>query len=155
MQDASRWQVPLGKASHAFPVQAVTLAATSQRLEPVSGDLDPESQDRREVAWHGVVGEMSSHYAGQPSALLGDGQMPASLELVFDLSKFGPHPFLDRGAPKPEASAPALPADVREAQEVERFGLAESTLCPVRGGVPPELDQAWAASSGQCISRFS
>lgn len=73
MQNAGRWQIPFGQATHALPVQAVTLAATSQRLEPVPGDLDPESQDRREVAWHGVVGEMASRHAGQPSALLGDG----------------------------------------------------------------------------------
>ncbi|MDQ3765275.1 MAG: hypothetical protein M3460_28470 [Actinomycetota bacterium] len=31
---------------------------------------------------------------------------------------------------------------MREAQEVERFGLAEPTPCPVRGGEPPELDEA-------------
>lgn len=68
--------------------------------------------------------------------------MPAPLELVFDLGKFGPQPFLDRGPPEPEEPAPALPADVREAQEVERLGLAESTLCPVRGGEPPEPDEA-------------
>src|SRR5204862_1995789 len=68
--------------------------------------------------------------------------MPTSLELVIDLVKLGPHPFLDRDALQPELSAPALSADVREAQEVERVRLAEPTLRPIRGGEPPELDKA-------------
>src|SRR5918993_4181970 len=85
---------------------------------------------------------MPTQHACQPLALFGDRQMPAALQLVVDLVKLGPHPFLDRDAPQPELSAPALPADVREAQEIERFGLAEPTLRPVLAGEPPELDEA-------------
>jgi hypothetical protein len=53
-------------------------------------------------------------------ALLWDGQMSAALELVIDLGKLGPHPFGHHGAPEPELPAPALPADMREAQEIRR-----------------------------------
>ena len=40
-----------------------------------------------------------------------------------------------------ETPAPGLPADVREAQEVERLRLPEATRLPSLGGEPPELDQ--------------
>ena len=33
------------------------------------------------VAWDGVVVEMTSHHAAEPAALIGDGSVPASLEL--------------------------------------------------------------------------
>jgi len=52
--------------------------------------------DRRTVAWHGVVGAVPPHHACQPPSLLGEGLIPASLELVFDLSELGPHPLGDR-----------------------------------------------------------
>jgi hypothetical protein len=31
---------------------------------------------------------------------------------------------------------------MREAEEIERLGLAETALCPLLGGVPSEADQA-------------
>src|SRR6266516_6229662 len=68
--------------------------------------------------------------------------MPACLELVFDLPELGPHPLCDRDAPQREPPAPGLPADVREAQEVKRLRLSGSVRSAVRGGEPPELDQA-------------
>ena len=111
MQNLGRWEPKLSKASHALPVQAMALATASQRLEPVPCHLDPEGLHRPAVAWHRVVGEMSSHHACQPPALLRDGQMTAALESVVNLGKLGPHPFSDRDAPEPELPAPAFPAD--------------------------------------------
>jgi hypothetical protein len=55
----------------------------------VPGHLVPEGLDRPAVAWHGVIGEVSSQHACQPSALLRDGQMPAALELAVDRGKLG------------------------------------------------------------------
>ena len=42
-------------------------------LNQMPAHLGAEGRDRLGVAGHGVVGEMSSHHAGQPSPLLGDG----------------------------------------------------------------------------------
>src|SRR5919197_3773601 len=67
--------------------------------------------------------------------------MPASLELVLDRLQFGPQPLRDGVPSEPEAPASPLPADVREAQEVERLRLPEAPCRSPLGGVPPELDQ--------------
>jgi hypothetical protein len=84
---------------------------------------------------------MASHHASQPAALLGDGQMAAELELFLDVGQLGPQPFRDGDAPQPEAPASPLPADVREAQEVERLRFAGTPRLACPGGVAPELDQ--------------
>ncbi len=142
VQDVCRWEPSPREVVHAFPVQAMSLAAAPERFEPVAGHLCPECLNRPAVAWHGVIGEVSSQHACQPSALFGDGHMPAALELVIDRGQLSPHPFSDRNAPEPELPAPALPADVREAQESERLGLPEPACRPGSGGEPPELDEA-------------
>src|SRR5438552_17864991 len=67
--------------------------------------------------------------------------MPVPQELVFDLPQLGPHPLGDRDTAQPEPPVPGLPADMREAEEINRLRLAEPARLPP-GGVPPELDQA-------------
>ena len=104
-------------------------------------DLGAEGRDRIGVAGHGEVGEVSVHHASQPLPLHGDGFVPASLELFFDLAQLGPHQLLDRDASDPEPSALGRRTQVREAEEVERLGLPESPCCSSPGGVSPELDQ--------------
>ena len=54
----------------------------------------------------------------------------------FDLLELGPHPLRDRDPPHPEAPVPCLPADVREAEEVERLRLTPARA-PVRAACRP------------------
>jgi len=84
---------------------------------------------------------MPSHHAAKPAPLVGDGQMPAPLKLVFDLLELGPQPLRDGVAPEPETPVLAPSADVREAQELEGLRLPESPCRSSLGGEPPELDQ--------------
>jgi hypothetical protein len=67
--------------------------------------------------------------------------MPASLDLVVDLDKLGPHPFRDGLSLQPEAPALVLPAVVREAQEIERLWLPVASGRTIPDGVAPELDE--------------
>src|SRR5215510_5017007 len=67
--------------------------------------------------------------------------MPATLELVVDLTQLRPHPLRDRDALEPEPARRGLRADVREPQETERLRLTQTSRLPSPGGVPPELDQ--------------
>src|SRR2546423_1926078 len=62
-------------------------------------------------------------------------------QLVLDLLQLGPHPLRDRDPLERVAPAPGLPADVREAEELERLRPTEAPRRPVLGGEPPKLDQ--------------
>src|SRR5215211_257817 len=118
----------------------MALAAVPQSGAPVPGGLGPEGSDGLAVAGHRVVGEVTAHHACQPLPLVGDGSMPASLELVLDLSELGPHPLGGCDALEHEPPGLGLRADVREAQEVERFRLPDAPCLPALDGEPAELD---------------
>ncbi len=62
-------------------------------------------------------------------------------KLLLDFLQLLPHAFADRRAPYRENSFPVLPADVREAKEIECLRFAFPSLFPVPFGKPPELDQ--------------
>ena len=131
------------EAVHPLPVHTAALAAAPECSMPMPCDLVAEGRHRFDVAGHGVVGEMSSHHACQPAPLLGDGLMPAPPQLVLDLLELRPHPFCDRDAPQPEPPVPGLPADMREAQEIERLRLPDR----------PAAERRWAANRPNSISR--
>ncbi len=142
MCDAGGRELSSSKTVNPCPVDTASLAATPKRLIPVPFHLVAESRHCDDIAWHGVVGEVPSRHAGQPLALLGDRLMPPSLQLVFDLLEFGSHPFGNRGPPQPEPSVLSVPANVREAQEVERLRLPDTPLRAMLGRKAPKLDQA-------------
>jgi hypothetical protein len=99
MQDAGRGKPSSDEALHPLPGEPVALAAAPKRLEPEPSDLAVEAADGPTVAGHGVLGEMSPHDARQPPPLVGDGQMPTSHKLVFDLLELYPQPLGDGVAP--------------------------------------------------------
>src|SRR5665213_2293919 len=68
--------------------------------------------------------------------------MHAHLELLLDLLQLLSHTLADRHAPHGIRRVPVLPADMREAKEVEGLRLAFSSSFPVLFGIPPELDPA-------------
>ncbi len=86
MHHAGRREPSCGQAVHSRPAEPRMLAATLKRLVPEPGQLGTKGGNRRAVAGHSVVGAVAPHHARQPPPLLGDGLMPPSLELVFDLS---------------------------------------------------------------------
>ena len=68
--------------------------------------------------------------------------MHALTKLLFGLSQFSPHALADRQASHRESPHSVLPADVREAQKVERLRLPFSSSFPVFFGKPAEFDPA-------------
>ena len=68
--------------------------------------------------------------------------MHAHPELLLDLLQLLSHALADRHAPHSIRPVPVLPADMREAKEVEGLRLAFSSSFPVLFGIPPELDPA-------------
>jgi hypothetical protein len=73
MHDADRRQPPVDEATHPLPGQAVPLAPAAKCTQPAAACLAVEGPHSVDVAWHGVVGEMTPHHACQPAPLLGDG----------------------------------------------------------------------------------
>ena len=71
MPDAGKWEPPVGDATHPCPGDAMTLAASAKRPATVSDDLFAELVYRVAVAEHGVVVEVTSDHAAEPTALVG------------------------------------------------------------------------------------
>ena len=68
--------------------------------------------------------------------------MHAHSELLLDFLQLLSHALADRHASHSIRPVPILPADVREAKEVEGLRLAFPSSFPVLLGIPPELDPA-------------
>src|SRR6516225_280063 len=68
--------------------------------------------------------------------------MHAHSQLLLDFLQLRSHALADRHAPHSKRPVPVLPADMREAKEVEGLRLAFPSSFPVLFGVPPELDPA-------------
>jgi hypothetical protein len=128
MHDADRRKPSSDEAIHPFPGQAVALATAPERMQPVPADLDADGIGGPDVAGHGVEGEMTSHHARKAIAPVRGWADARVASLVPDLFQLRPQPLCDGDAPKPEASVPGLPANVREAQEVERLRLGNTPL---------------------------
>src|SRR6266705_2393221 len=142
MHDAGRGQPLLLDPAVALPGHAVALAPAPERLDPVPPDLVAEGRDQIDVAGHGVVVEVSPQHARQPAPLLGDGPVTAPPKLGFHLLQLRPQPLFDGDAPEPEAPVPGLPANVGEAQELERLRFRETAFLPVLRREAAELDKA-------------
>src|SRR6266487_7005964 len=63
MCDAGGREPSVRVAAYPLPVEAVSLAAAPERPVPESHDLATEGLHLVDLAGHGVVGEMASHYA--------------------------------------------------------------------------------------------
>ena len=74
--------------------------------------------------------------------------MHAPPKLLLDLSQLASYAFADRFAPYHEAPETVLPADVREAQKVERLRLPFSSTFPVLLGKPAEVEPSLAHAVG-------
>src|SRR5664279_5390002 len=124
------------------PSHSVTLAATPKRLKPVPPDLVTEGRGRVDVAWHGVVVQVTPQYPRQPASLLGNGPVSAPPKLNLQLLQLCSHPLLDGDAPEPETSVSGLPTQVGKAQKVERLRFPEPALSTVLRRETAELDQS-------------
>src|SRR6516162_11527454 len=89
-----------------------------------------------------MVEVVALHDRLEPLARLRHRYVPTPLELLLDLLQLPPQALGDRPALHGKVPLPVLPADMREAQKVDRLRLPSSSLLPVSFGIPPELDPA-------------
>ena len=119
---------------HPVPENPAILAAPRQHAVPEPAHLEAEHVQRRTVHGHPVIADVPSDNRSQPLAYLGDRVVHAPLELGLYLAQLRLQTLADRlpyhGKPP---ITPLLPADMREAEKVERLGLPLSTPLPVCG----------------------
>src|SRR6516164_10266729 len=89
-----------------------------------------------------MVEVVALHDRLEPLARLRHRYVPTPLELLLDLLQLPPQALGDRPALHGKVPLPVLPADMREAQKVDRFRLPFSSSFPVLFGLSPELDPA-------------
>src|SRR5439155_5609569 len=116
---------------------------------------EPKHGDRRAVHGHPVVTSVPTHNLTQPCAHHGDRLVQPSLQLGFHLTELRLHPLPDRLPHHREPSTPLLPADVREAEEVERLRFPFSAPLPARHRARSELQKARLVGMRPLPARFA
>ncbi len=132
----------LSQYKEARPVDPVSLAPSANGTPPESKHPIAEHAQTLEVSRYRVVVEVALDDRREPLAGLGHGIVHALTELLLNLSQLGSHALADRRAPHHESPQSVLPADVLEAQKVERFRSTFPSSFPVLFGKPTELNPA-------------
>lgn len=123
--DARKGQPAVNEPQHAVPKHPAVLAASRQRAMPETTHFEPKPAERFGVRRDPVVTDVSPDYRAQPLAHFRNGVVHASLEFGLDLAQLGLQPLANRLPQHREASiTPHLPADVGEAEEVERLRVS-------------------------------
>lgn len=123
MTDLGGWQPARGDSCHSFPRYTALLATATKRPPPVPSYVVDERRDRSRVRWHGMICEIPAHHLTEPAPLLGHRHMEHAIQRLLDLDELGLH-ALPHGVPhQQKPSLLCLRADMREAEEIERFRL--------------------------------
>src|SRR5438094_282157 len=110
-------------------------------MEPLTGDLSPESFQHRQVHRDCMVLVIAVEHALQPSADLRHQVVPPATEFLLDALQFLPPPVAVGNAPDFESPQTVLRTDMLEAQKGERLRFPFPTFVPVLPGEAPKPDQ--------------
>src|SRR5712691_5995174 len=141
MANAWRRQPAPNEPPHPLPGDTGGLAPSPERAVPESPNLETEREQRRPIHGHPVVPQMPLHDRAQPPAHYWDRCVQAPPKLGFHRAQLRLQPPPDRLPYHREPSIPLLPAEVREAEEVERLRLSLVGAPPMFGREGPELQQ--------------
>ena len=81
----------VGQSLDPFPREAIFLASTPERVQPVLDHMVAESADSQSVGRHGMIGIVAPDDLRQPTSLLGYRLMHALAQLLLDLREPRPH----------------------------------------------------------------
>jgi hypothetical protein len=118
------------------------LAPTAEALPPSPGHGVTEGREGRSVSRYPIVAVVPEQDHAQVGSLFRDGLVEAAAEFVSDLFQLRLPPFSHRLPQHRELPLPGIPADVREAEEVEGQGLPVPAIASVLLREAAELDQA-------------
>src|SRR6266508_6415491 len=118
------------------------MTSSGQGSVPEPPHAIPEQRQRSEVRRYAVVSDVSLDHRAQPGSHLGDRTMHAAPEFGLHLRQLGLQSPPHRLPQYREPSDPILPADMREAEEVEGLRPALAALASSFCRVAAELQQA-------------
>src|SRR6516164_6183480 len=147
----------LGQSAHSGPVGPALLSPATECPAPESYHPITKYTESARVSRDRVVVEVTLYDRLEPFPRLRRRIVHTRSQLLLDFFQLGCHALGDRFALEGEFLILSLPADMREAQEAERFGLAFSSLFPVWFGKPPELDPArliWMQFQSKLLQPF-
>ena len=137
---AHRRKPAVDQAPHPIPRYSAVLAAARQRPMPEPAYLESERAQRVAVHGHSVVADVSTHHRPQPLSCVLDGSVHSLSQLSFHRVQLRLLPLTNCLPHYREVTvAPLLPADMREAEKVERLRLPFSAPLPVSSRERPEL----------------
>ena len=142
MERARLRKPAVSQGENTRPGDRVFLAAAAKCMPPMPNHSFPEYAETVKVPRYRIVVEVALHDRFEPLSGLAHGIMHSLTELLLNLPQLRPHAFADRLAPHREPPYPVLPADVREAEEIERVGFPFSSAFPVLFSKSTELDPA-------------
>src|SRR6266567_498664 len=142
MTHAHRRQPAIDETPHPVPEDTAVLTPARQRPVPKPAHLESERVQRLTVHGHSVITEVSTHDRAQPLACFLNGSVHAPSEFELHFPQLRLQPFTNRLPQHREVPvAPLLPADMREAEEVERLRLPFSAPFPVSDRERSELQK--------------
>src|ERR1700730_17784345 len=143
MRGARRGQPAVNEPPQSVTGHPAVLTTARQCAMPEPTHLGPKQEERRAVHGNSVVSEVSPDHRAQPFALFRDGTVHAPPELGFHLAQLGlqPRPYRLPQHRKPSVTS-LLPADMREAEEVEGLGLSLTTPLSVFSRKRAEFQEA-------------
>ena len=141
VKKARRGQSALTEPLHPSPGGAPPLAAPGQNPVPETLHLTTE-RERPSVHRHPVILQVAENDRAQPRAHHRNRVVQAAPEFGFHLPQLRLQPLPHRLPEHRKPPIPRLPADVREAEKVERLRLPQAGALPVVGRRSTEFQQA-------------
>ena len=141
MTDVRRWQPSIDKWTHPLPIQPPLVASSPERAIPQVRRLGAELPDRAMIGRHAVVPVVPTKYRTQPFPLSSDRKMSSEPKFLLHLAELGTKPFALGISGQQESALPALPSNMREAQEAERLRFARSVPFPLSRRKATEADE--------------
>jgi hypothetical protein len=142
MEHARLRKPALSRGEDTLPGDRALLASAAECVPPMPKHPIPEYAETVKVPRYRIVVEVALHDRFEPLTGLAHRIVHTLTELLLNLPQLCPHAFADRLAPHREPPYPILPADVREAEEIERVGFPFSSTFPVLFSKSAELDPA-------------
>ena len=106
----------------------MSLASMDQSGPPEQDNPVAKHGQIVDISRYRVVVEVTLHDRAEPLARSWDRFVHALTELLFDFQQLCSHSLVNRFTLQCIAPIPVFPADMRESQKVERFGLPFSSL---------------------------